>query len=326
MRGFAQTFDDRMMTPTRLVLIFSLWFVLAGAASAQLFEPDLPIEGEERPAGLTSNPGADVTAPRRDRGVELTQLCPIIQFAAADNGLPIEFFARLIWQESRLRPDAIGPVTRGGERAQGIAQFMPSTAAERSLLDPFDPARALPKSAELLRELRAQFGNLGLAAAAYNAGPQRVQDWLAGKRTLPSETLAYVRIITGHPAEDWKRQNAKDWQVTVPGDTPCVGMTKLAAKPASHTTTVQHKSTVVWAVQLIGDRSETNALASYNQIRKKFQAILGAYEPVVARTTVGMSTTAIWHRIRIEANTRAAAEALCSRLRAAGGSCLVQRI
>ena len=45
---------------------------------------------------------------------------------------------------------------------------------------------ALPKSAEFLRELRAQFGNLGLAAAAYNAGPQRVQDWLRGKRTLPS--------------------------------------------------------------------------------------------------------------------------------------------
>jgi len=165
-----------------------------------------------------------------------------------------------------------------------------------------------------------------LTAAAYNAGPQRVQDWLAGKRTLPSETLAYVRIVTGHPAEDWKRQNAKDWQVAIPGDTPCVGMTKLAAKPASQTTTVQRNSTVVWAVQLIADRSETNALASYSQIRKKFQAILGAYEPVVARTTVGMSTTAIWHRIRIEANTRAAAEALCSRLRAAGGSCLVQRI
>ena len=115
------------------------------------------------------------------------------------------------------------------------------------------------------------------------------QDWLAGKRTLPSETLAYVRIVTGHPAEDWKRQNAKDWQVAIPGDTPCVGMTKLAAKPASQTTTVQRNSTVVWAVQLIADRSETNALASYSQIRKKFQAILGAYEPVVARTTVGMS-------------------------------------
>lgn len=151
---------------------------------------------------------------------------------------------------------------------------MPSTAVERSLLDPFDPTRALPKSAEFLRELRVQFGNLGLAAAAYNAGPQRVEDWLAGKRTLPSETLAYVRAVTGHPAEDWKRQSASDWQLAIRGDTPCVEMTKFAAKPATQTANVQHKSTVAWAVQLIGDRSETNALASYNQIRKKYQAIL----------------------------------------------------
>jgi soluble lytic murein transglycosylase-like protein len=105
----------------------------------------------------------------------------MIGSAAAANGLPFEFLARVIWQESRFRPDAVAPITRTGQRAQGIAQFMPVTAAERFLHDPFDPVQALPKSAQFLRELRAQFGNLGLAAAAYNAGPQRVRDWLAGK-------------------------------------------------------------------------------------------------------------------------------------------------
>jgi soluble lytic murein transglycosylase-like protein len=111
------------------------------------------------------------SVPQRDRTSELSQsLCPLIQSVAAQNELPVEFFARLIWQESRLRPDAVGPVTRSGKRAQGIVQFMPATAAERFLLNAFDPAQALPKSAEFLRELRAQFGNLGLSAAAYNAG------------------------------------------------------------------------------------------------------------------------------------------------------------
>ena len=86
----------------------------------------------------------------------------------------------MIWQESRFQSDAVGPMTRSGQRAQGIAQFMPGTANERRLLDPFDPVQALPKSAEFLNELRSQFGNLGLAAAAYNAGPHRVQEWLAG--------------------------------------------------------------------------------------------------------------------------------------------------
>src|SRR6266478_6795559 len=104
----------------------------------------------------------------------------MIEAAATANGLPLDFFTRVIWQESRFRSDAVGPITRSGHRAIGIAQFMPGTAAERRLLDPFDPVQALPKSADFLDELRNQFGNLGLAAAAYNAGPKRVQEWLAG--------------------------------------------------------------------------------------------------------------------------------------------------
>jgi hypothetical protein len=137
-------------------------------------------------------------------GGNAVSICQLVESAASANGLPFEFFARVIWQESRFRSDAIGPVTRSGAKAQGIAQFMPVTAAERLLPNPFDPAQALPKSAEFLRDLRSQFGNLGLAAAAYNAGPGRVRDWLAGKRTLPSETQAYVRIVTGRRAEEWR--------------------------------------------------------------------------------------------------------------------------
>src|SRR5260370_24674524 len=100
-------------------------------------------------------------------------MCLMIESAAKAQGLPLEFFARVIWQESRFQSDAVGPVTRNGQRALGIAQFMPGTATQRRLLDPFDPVQALPKSAEFLNELRNQFGNLGLAAAAYNAGPRR---------------------------------------------------------------------------------------------------------------------------------------------------------
>src|SRR3954447_16056640 len=100
-------------------------------------------------------------------------MCLMIESAASANDLPLEFFARVIWQESRFQSDAVGPVTRSGKRALGIAQFMPGTASERRLLDPFDPVQALPKSAEFLSELLSQFGNLGLAAAAYHAGPRR---------------------------------------------------------------------------------------------------------------------------------------------------------
>src|SRR6266576_446322 len=130
-------------------------------------------------------------------------MCLMIESAAKAQGLPLEFFARVIWQESRFQSDAVGPVTRNGQRAQGIAQFMPGTANERGLLDPFNPVQALPKSAEFLSELRDQFGNLGLAAAAYNAGPKRIQDWLAGSGYMPQETRNYVAAITGTTVDGW---------------------------------------------------------------------------------------------------------------------------
>src|ERR1700687_6177364 len=47
---------------------------------------------------------------------------------ARRNGLPVEYFARVIWKESRFRPEEVGPQTRSGDRAEGIAQFMPRTA------------------------------------------------------------------------------------------------------------------------------------------------------------------------------------------------------
>ena len=111
----------------------------------------------------------------------------------------------LIWQESRFSPTA---VSQAG--AQGIAQFMPATARWRGLINPFDPHWSIRESARWLGELRAQFGNLGLAAAAYNAGPRRIEDWLTGKRGLPRETKAYVRIVTGLAAEEWARPGIRE--------------------------------------------------------------------------------------------------------------------
>src|SRR5258708_7493323 len=190
-----------------LTVVVSVCFALAAAANAQLAESDLPSERDARPAAPSPTPGTNEEAPPANNDTAATanasSICQIVASAAAANGLPFEFFARVIWQESRFRSDIVGPITRTGQRAQGIAQFMPMTAAERLLQNPFDPVQALPKSAEFLRELRAQFGNLGLAAAAYNAGPQRVRDWLAKKRTLPSETRTYGRTATGRPKEEW---------------------------------------------------------------------------------------------------------------------------
>src|SRR5262249_4788760 len=130
-------------------------------------ETSPPTATEAPPATADAPPPAPAAPPppARTGDVDVREsLCLMIESAARAHNLPLEFFARVIWQESRFQADVVGPRTRSGDRAQGIAQFMPRTAAERGLLDPFDPVQALPKSAEFLRELADQFGNLGLAA------------------------------------------------------------------------------------------------------------------------------------------------------------------
>ena len=118
------------------------------------------------------------------------RICQTLNAAPVENGLPADFFVRLIWQKSKFNPDARSP-----KGALGIAQFMPRTALCRGLVDPLQPHEALRESASFLREFRRTFGNWGLAAAAYNAGVGRVSGWLSGRAALPDETRAFVRII-----------------------------------------------------------------------------------------------------------------------------------
>jgi len=117
---------------------------------------------------------------------------PIVRDAAQAQGLPADFLDRVLWRESMYFPLAQSRVG-----AQGVAQFMPGTANERGLADPYDPKIAIPAAAAYLHALKRQFGSLSLAAAAYNAGPRTVSRWLAGEIELPRETLAYVRSVTG---------------------------------------------------------------------------------------------------------------------------------
>jgi len=164
--------------------------------------------------------------------------CRIVESAARFAGVPADLLTRLVWLESRFRADVTSSAG-----AQGIAQFMPQTAAERGLANPFDPEQAIPRAAELLADLALRFGNIGLAVAAYSAGPGRVGNWLAGAERLPAETAAYVLTLTGRSAEDWaadRRGIARADQVR--DLLPCVeiaaalraseGSHMLAARPA----------------------------------------------------------------------------------------------
>jgi len=192
------------------------------------------------PAGIPLPPIAKSVIARSEE-----EVCGSLTDAAQRNGLPAPFFIRLLFQESRFKP---GVVSSAG--AQGIAQFMPATAADVGLDNPFDPLQAIPASARLLRNLFEQFGNLGLAAAAYNAGPRRIQDWLADRRKnkLPEETQGYVKTITGKPVESWSTAAARHPGVKLPQRAPCQEAAGLLAwngpdalpmpEPAPHRTVV----------------------------------------------------------------------------------------
>ncbi len=260
-------------------------------------------------------------------------MCLMIESAAKSQDLPLEFFARVIWQESRFQSDAVGPVTRNGQRAQGIAQFMPVTASERRLLDPFDPVQALPKSAEFLNELRNQFGNLGLAAAAYNAGPRRVQEWLAGTGYMPQETRNYVVAITGSTVDDWAAASRNGNKAKTPDAAPRSNCRELMAllkrAPNPFVTQLEQHVTLaaakLWGVQLAAGFDRDKALAMYARAMKRLSAVIGDQDPSLLSSVMRSRGTRTFYLVRIGADTRAGADDLCNRIRRTGGACFVLR-
>jgi hypothetical protein len=254
-------------------------------------------------------------------------LCLLLESAASANGLPLEFFVRLIWKESRFVPDAVGPLTRSGQRARGIAQFMPGTAAERGLLDPLDPIAALPKSAEFLADLRGEFGNLGLAAAAYNAGPRRVREWLAGTGGMPAQTRDYVSSITGRTVEEWR--DAKDG-ATPPATASCPEMVaRLGRTPNVFVASLeQHVTSGIarpWGVELAAGFSRAGVLKTYAALETKYRADLAGADAIVLRAPFRSRGTREFYQVRIGADTRLDALRMCQKLHAAGAACLVLR-
>ena len=303
----------------RLLLIMSDLLRLAGVISAfcLILSQQLPVRAE--PQGKP-DAGMGAEAPRIVQRPSPDAICRTLVQAATDNELPIEFFTRLIWQESRFNPGAVSP-----KGAAGIAQFMPRTATERGLADPFEPLQALRESASYLRELRTTFrGNLGLAAAAYNAGPGRVEAWLAGHRSLPSETRAYVRIVTGHTADAWASQQQR--QVSdIPRGVDCAELAKLIPTGSRPRPALPPSAAWgPWGVQLAGNWSEGQVLATYEQIRRKYDNVLRDHLPLVLRARAG-SRGASRFIVRVSEKSRTNADALCAKLRAAGGACIVLR-
>ena len=279
--------------------ILGLALMLMGAPA--IAEPPLP-ETEGKPPKVT-----------------IGRICDLIAEQADANGLPRDFFARLIWKESRFDHNAVSPVG-----AEGIAQFMPGTARIVGLADPFDIDQAIPASAAYLAKLKGAFGNWGLAAAAYNGGETRIGNWLSNGGFLPLETEDYVLDITGKSADFFATRSneigARPLAAKLPFEEACRKLPVIAAS----TVPMARVNRKPWGIQVAGNFRQSAALRQWERERRAHPQILGGYRPVVSKMRTPIGRRALY-AVRIGANSRGEADKVCFALRSSGGACIVTK-
>ncbi len=115
----------------------------------------------------------------------------IIRAAAERNGVDADLIHCVIAIESNFNPKAVSP-----KNARGLMQLLPQTAAQLGVRDVFDPRENIEGGTRYLKDMLARYHNdLTLALAAYNAGPERVEQY--GRRVPPyPETVKYVQRIS----------------------------------------------------------------------------------------------------------------------------------
>jgi hypothetical protein len=256
-------------------------------------------------------------APPAAPGTVEDTACRIVGRAAQSSHVPVALLTRLLWQESRFRAGARSPAG-----AQGIAQFMPGTAAEHGLTDPFDPEQAIPNAAKFLAELERRFGNFGLAAAAYNAGPNRVANWLAGSGSLPAETQAYVLALTGRAATDWAASLGQAAQADEAADQQSCAEVTAALRANQSAGQIP---LAPWGVQLSGNFSKAIALASFARAEQRYRGIIGNLQPMIIGGVLRSRGRLPFYRVLVPEASRAQADQTCNAILADGGACVAVR-
>lgn len=249
----------------------------------------------------------------------LDKICILIEQSAAAAEIPEAFFARLIWKESRFDENALSPVG-----AQGIAQFMPGTAEIRGLKNPFDMTQALPASAQYLSELKTKYGNLGLAAAAYNAGEARVSRWLVSGGFLPLETENFVATITGDSVDVFTNRDRSIRNLRVEPDKSFAEGCRRLPIIRTSAPAMAERPRLPWAVQVAGNFRRSAAERAWDRVRRRNASLLRDLPVSIGRERTPIGRTSIY-AVRVGAPTRADANRICGRLRANGGSCIVMK-
>lgn len=166
--------------------------LLSGLSTLVHFSQDsLQVQAQQTATAITASQvhGAPLNISR-------SQYVSIAEQDATNAGIPPTYFVRQIQLESGFNPNAQSP-----SGAEGIAQFMPSTAAGLGI-DPWDPIQALQAAAKMMANSYHQYGDYAKALAAYNAGSANLNNaikscgsnWLS---CMPAQTQHYVATIMG---------------------------------------------------------------------------------------------------------------------------------
>ncbi len=165
-------------------------------ADGSLCFTDAPRRSGDRPAITLNRHLATVTAPARGHR---HPFAATVRRAADTTGLAADLLHAVIATESGYDPRARSP-----KGAMGLMQLMPATARDLGVVDPYDPEENIFGGARYLRSLWDRFGDLTLALAAYNAGPDRVAQY-GGVPPFP-ETRTYLRRLRHlYPEGEWSR-------------------------------------------------------------------------------------------------------------------------
>jgi soluble lytic murein transglycosylase-like protein len=276
---------------------------------------------EDRDSGCLYGGGAASPSLCIRRETFNADLCRAIEHVAGQSDIPPDYLARLLWRESLFQPEAISP-----KGAEGIAQFMPGTARLRGLDNTFDVVQSLDAAAHYLRDLRLRFGNLGLAAAAYNAGEGGLARFLSTGR-LPLETQDYVFAITGHPAETWKTNPPEMAAPKLDPDKPfqsaCVAL--ATSRVIRDPVLTGSADWAPWGVQLAGHYNPATAMRLFASSVSRLPAPHNAERALIVRQRGGSFGYRPRYAARIGRESRSEANALCDIARASGVACIVFR-
>ena len=177
-----------------------------------------------------------------------------------------------------------------------------------------------------LRYLADMFGNIGLAAVAYNGGENRAARFVQSQTVLPFETQDYVEAITGHNAWRWRDNppGADELKLELTAGQPfreaCV---EMAGNRSLREFTTQPKASP-WGVILASHPSRAGAQQQVTRLNRSLRAILqGKRIGYVRKRMTGSGRTV--YTAQVGYDSRGEANAFCVKLKQVGGRCIVLR-